>query len=916
MSRTPFLASLLMFVASCARPAPHPQRMMAPPPPPPQAYVAPVAVAPPEAPPTARLPADARPAHYTLALEIVPTRDTFAGTVAIDVDLATTRNVLWLHGKGLSSKQTVVMFQGRVIPATYEEMGAGGVVAVRPSEPVGPGRITLNVAYEGRYTRDAMGIFRVDVGGDAYVHTQLEAIAARQMFPCFDEPAFKTPFDVVLFVPEGMAAAANTKQLTRAPAGNGLDRLTFATTAPLPTYLLALTVGPLDIVDAPLIPPNEVRSTPLAFRGIAAKGQGSKLAYALTHTPAILASLERYFGTPYPYDKLDIVAVPDRGGAMENAGLVTFRDWLLLVDEKEATLDQRRAFASVMAHELAHQWFGDLVTMPWWDDIWLNESFATWMGARTVDAVFPENEAPVAVMGGIFNAMDADSLASARRVREDVATRDDISNAFDAITYQKGGSVLAMFERWLGPETFQRGVQSYLRDHAFGSATADDLFAALSVASGRDVASPMRSFLFQTGVPFVEASVVCDGKPRLHLSQSRYVPLGSLNDPARLWQLPLCARFGVDKTVQVACTLLTAREGDLPLGDACPDWVMPNADAAGYFRFSMPPKDLDALLQKGRASLSVRERLSLANALEAALGAGTVDASEVLKRLLPLASDTHPFVAMVPMRMLERARLWLDDPSSRLAIERLGRKLYAARAKELGWVPRGPAKETPEMAQMRPKLLTYLALSAREPAVRAEAKRRGMAYLGFGGDGALHSDAVDANLAGLAIAVAVQEGDAALFEHVENMAFASQDPVIRSRLIGALGYTRRPELATRARALAFDSRMRVSEMLDIVGAQTSDLDERDEVWAWLVQNVDALAARLPERRTAGLSWFGAGFCDDAKVAEIEAVFGPRSASYVGGPRNLAGAKEAVHLCAAQRGKHEAVLRAWLEKQKL
>src|SRR5690606_26969975 len=341
-------------------------------------------------------------------------------------------------------------------------------------------------------------------------------------------------------------------------------------------------VGPLDVVEAPPIAGSDVRDRPIPLRGVAPRGQGARLAYALEHTPRMVESLERYFGRPYPYAKLDLIAVPDFGaGAMENAGAITFRDSLLLLDES-APVRQQRGFAYITAHELAHQWFGNLVTMAWWDDLWLNEAFATWMETRTIEETFPQHAPQVAEMSTVLDALDADSLASARQIREPIETEHDIHNAFDSITYSEGNGVLAMMERWLTPEVFQRGVQRYLREHQGGNARAEDLFAALSAEAGRDVSGPFTSFIAQSGAPLVEATPSCeDGRGRVALRQSRYVPRGSRASAERTWQIPVCVRYGVGREAHRECTLLTEREGSIELPSGCPAWVMPNADGVG-----------------------------------------------------------------------------------------------------------------------------------------------------------------------------------------------------------------------------------------------------------------------------------------------------------------------------------------------
>jgi len=432
-----------------------------------------------EQPPEGKLPEGVRPTSYRLNLTIIPERDTFSGTAVISIVLDAPASTIWMHGQSLNVTSIYATHATTRVAATWEQQTSDGVVRVKLPEALPAGRSTLQIEYTASLDTPLRGLYRVESGGHAYAFTQFESTSARLAFPCFDEPRFKTPFDVTLTIPAEQIAAANTPVHRAVKLPGGLQRISFMPTLPLPTYLVAWAVGPLDVVRGPPIPPNEGRPFPIPLRGIAAKGQGAHLRYALERTGEYVAALEGYFGIPYPYRKLDLVAVPDFGaGAMENAGLITFREWLLLVDAERATENQRRAFAYVLAHELSHQWFGNLVTMPWWNDIWLNEAFATWMGNKVVRTLHPEYHAELSELEAAQRAMRLDSLTSARSIREPITSSHDIKNAFDAITYEKGGAVLTMFERWMRADTFREGIRLYLRRHQGRTATSDDLLAA------------------------------------------------------------------------------------------------------------------------------------------------------------------------------------------------------------------------------------------------------------------------------------------------------------------------------------------------------------------------------------------------------------------------------------------------------
>jgi len=870
-------------------------------------------------PPNGKLPADVTPLRYRVELMIVPDRERFAGVVEIDLHVTQPSVRIFLHAQAMNVAEVSLRSAGgRPVTAIFRPFGDTGIAALELAEPIEPGHYTARFSYDAPFDRQLRGLYRVDAGGQAYAFTQFEAISARLAFPCFDEPRFKTPFEVTLTVRADDKAIANTRETSVELLADGLRRVRFAPTEPLPTYLVAFAVGPLDIVDAEPLPANDTRAHPIPFRAIAVRGKGKELAYAIQHTPPLVAALERYFGIAYPYDKLDILAVPDfAAGAMENAGAITFREPLLLLAPDKATESQRRGFSYVMAHELAHQWFGNLVTMPWWDDIWLNEAFATWMGHRVVEEVHPEQLAGVSLLQSVHHAMAQDSLASARVIRQPIESNHDILNAFDSITYSKGGGVLAMFERYLGVSTFAAGIHAYLEQHRFGTATSADLIASLGAAAQRDLTPAFDSFLTQTGVPLVSAQLQCTAgqAPRIALEQSRYRPLGAedaAQEQQRVWQIPICVRWGGGKQVEQTCTLLTEPSGSLELpGTLCPEWFMPNADAGGYLRFVVPEADLQRLLKRGFSMLNVREQVAVVDSLSAGFSAGTVDANVLYTAAKALVASQERSVATAPMAWLSYAREHLVAPEQRARVDAFGRSLYQPHKKRLGW--KAASDEAGERRLLRAQVLSFLALDARDPATRREAIQRAHAYLGLGGDEQIHADAVDPDLLGIVLAVALQDGDAALFDRLLALFYATEDAVLRDRLLSALGSARDPELARRALQLALDAKLRVNEMLTPLSHQLDDPERRDAAWTWLVENFDGVFARVGPMRAGRLPWLGARYCAVDKQDQVRALFEPRLEALGGGPRNLNGALEAIGLCAAKAETQRARAQTFFER---
>jgi aminopeptidase N len=849
--------------------------------------------------PRVRLPADLRPTYYDLALEVVPERESFSGTALIAVELDRPHRALALHGLGLKVGLLEVRDEiGRRVEATLQEPESDGFLELDLARPLGPGPATLRFEYEAPFNLQLEGLYRVETGGRAYAFTQFQSISARLAFPCFDEPAFKTPFDVALTVRADHVAVANTLAVSEELLPDGLKRVRFARTERLPTYVLAWAVGPLDVVEAPQIRPEATRTRPLPLRGVAPRGRGPELQYALEHAPAQVLALERYLGLGYPFDKLDLIAVPDfAAGAMENPGAITFRDSLLLLHGEGAPEDQKRAFADVLAHELAHMWFGDLVTMPWWDDTWLNEAFASWMGNRVLQELYPQYHAGVWMLEVVQGAMQLDGLGSARQIRQPVESVHDIENAFDPITYDKGMALLAMFERWLGAETFQRGIRLYLERHRFATAVAEDWTAALSEAAARDAAEPFESFLHQPGVPLVEAEVRRrDGGAVLSLRQSRFLPIGSQAAREQTWHLPICVRYSDGASEKAASVLLGGPDGELALeGD--PAWVLPNADGAGYYRWSLAADDLRQLERRGWGNLTARERLSFADSVSAAFETAKLPAAEIFEALWPLAEDETRAVAVSPMRLVRFAWNYLLDEELRPAVEAFGRALYRPLLARLGWET-GP-EESAEPRLLRQEVLEFLAFVGHDREVRAEAEQRGRAYLGLGGDGRLHPEAMEAGLVTVCVSVAVQAGGAPVFDEALRHLIPSEAGILRSKLLWALGSTPEPMLAARARELTLDGRLRVNEALMPLERQRENEATREAAWEWLKANFDAVVARIGRLRAGTTPELASRFCTRAQARDVETFFAPRINQLTGGPRNLALVLERIELTAAR-----------------
>ena len=490
-------------------------------------------------PPTFRLPDSAKPLAYALKLTIVPERETFEGIVTIDTQVTRPTDELWLQALGLTIKEAAFLPQeGAAIPAIPHLEGEDFLgLALQRTIPAGRGRISIH--YSGPLRRPSgpdgtHGLFAEQEDGLWYVFSQFEAIAAREAFPCFDEPGFKVPWQVTLRVPRDLVAVANAPETGETIGEDGLKTVRFATTKPLPSYLVALGVGPFEIVDAGKA---GRQGTPL--RILVTKGKRARAAYAARTLPELFTRIENYLDLPYAYEKLDRLLVPWFPGGMENAGLITYLEDDLLVDpEDRLSRAFERKFASLPAHEMAHQWFGDLVTMAWWNDTWLNESFATWM-ARKI-----ENEWRPATDGSGDKAFRLSSKIHERAIHQPVTSPQAIGEVFDRVAYFRGANLLAMFEAYLGPAAFQRGVHQYLAGHAYGSATAQDFLWALAAQGDPALPAAFTTFLDQAGMPTLTAALeASQGNALLRLDQDLAPPSGDSGTTAGTWQIPVTLRY-------------------------------------------------------------------------------------------------------------------------------------------------------------------------------------------------------------------------------------------------------------------------------------------------------------------------------------------------------------------------------------
>ncbi len=847
--------------------------------------------------PVGRLDSKVVPTSYDIELTVDPSATLFSGRVSIDIQINEPTSTIWLHGKDLDISEVYLTDSGSGrIEASYEQMLDSGVALLTLEQTAAAGTASIHFTYSAAFNTTANALFKVERDERHYAVTQFEPTGARQVFPGFDEPGFKVPFNLALITRAADVAITTTPEAYVEALGNDTVKHVFETTRPMPTYLIAIAVGPYDVVDYGMIPANSVRDRELHLRGAAANGQGENLHYALNNTDGILSVLEEYFGTPYPYKKLDLIAMPESfGGAMENVGAITYDEFLLLMNE-DSPLSQRRLYTRVHAHELGHMWFGNLVTPEWWNDIWLNESFASWIMNKAADAYWPEGEFDRETLKGALGAMSGDSLAAARQIREPVDRNEQIGDAFDGITYQKGGGVLAMLERYVGEEHFQAGIRLHMDRHQDGTATAEDFIASVAEGSDRtEIEAAFKSYIEQPGVPLMSVSLNCaDGEsPKLDVTQERYAPLGSSIDPgASEWQVPFCIAFDDGAERRSSCTLITAAEQTIELDStSCPSSVMPNADGTGYYRFALDEAGWQALVEDG-VNLAAAEALVLADSLDAAFRADRVSAGTYLSGMAALVNHDAWDVADAAMTHLENIMAIIDNEKL-AAVESALQKIVKPRFELLASAT-GSGNELLQQSMQR-----FLIVMAKDQAMRKPLAIQAAQRLGLDGDPDLA--AAPASELETIFSIGVQDLGQPFFELLLNEATNSRDSAFRNSALGALARVEDPELVEQLQAAVLAGDFKGTEMLGIVFRQMVRAKTTELTYAWIRENDAALIERIPETfRSSTVPAFGGAFCSADRADEWQGFIEAHADSLPGYERTLAQTTESVRLCAALR----------------
>ena len=885
-----------------------------------------------------RLPGGVRPTHYALTITPDLQAATFAGAETIDVVLSTPTRVITLNaaeiefgvvrarlGVGLADpthRDETAMdgAHGILLPTHRDETamdgahgflcspcsaepkdGAPGIEAAVALDagkqqatltfarelPAGP--VALEIAFTGKLNDKLRGFYLSKTKTRRYGVTQFEATDARRAFPSFDEPALKATFDVTLVVDRGDTAISNTKLLRDTPGPvAGKHTLVFGTTPKMSTYLVAWLVGDFQC--------RKGKQDGVPIRACATPERADETKFALQAAKWMLHYYDGYFGIKYPMEKLDLVAIPDfEAGAMENFGCITFRETEMLVDPKNGSLPAMKEVAQTVAHEMAHQWFGDLVTPAWWDNIWLNEGFATWMETKAAAAWHPKWEYEQDVAVDRNHVIDEDAQRTTRAIRAQAETPDEINELFDDIAYGKAGAVIAMVENWEGEETFRQGVQAYLQAHLYANATAQDFWTAQAQVSHMPADAVMRSFVEQPGVPEVRLGAVQAGS--VMAEQMRFRISGEdSSEPAQTWTLPICLRMEVRGVQQ--CDVLQPAKGSLALAGGV-GTLFANAGDKGYYLTSYSAEQSKALTANVETALSAEERIGLLGDRWALMRSGQGTLGEFLDLALAVKRDASATVLDTALGRIAYVEERVATPADRTRLDYVVQREFGPVYMSLGG---GGRHESFDHAQLRAVLFEALG-EAKAPAVMAQAQA--LTNQVFAGQ--LASDQA---LSDTALTLATPKGDAAMYDRLLRMTKSVTDPDTKEASLHVLARFEAPALVERTLEYAVSDEMRSQDGWMLISQLLQQPETQDQAWTFVGKHWAQVEKKATLTSEARIVEAAGAFCSVEKRGEVEAFF--KTHRVPSSERTLAKALEAIDGCVQLRATGEPQLHVWLD----
>ncbi len=785
-----------------------------------------------------RLPSHVAPTRYDLRLEPDLATATFTGSQTVTLTVTEPTSEIVLNTAELRVTEVAISGErGERFPGAAVMDEALERCRLAFDGRITPGTWRLHLAFRGTLNDKLRGFYRStykDSGGAtrALAATQFEATDARRAFPCWDEPAFKAVFACTLVIDPALTAVSNTRVIAERREGPK-KTVTFADTIRMSTYLVAFVVGELEHTE-----PVHVGPAPLRVWCVPGKARLGRFAREIG--AASLRFFEQYYGLPYPGDKLDLLAIPDfAAGAMENLGAITFRETALLVDESQATHAELERIADVVAHENAHMWFGDLVTMSWWNGIWLNEAFATFMEMLAVDDWKPAWRRWSTFGVSRAAAFTVDGLWSTRPIEFEVRAPKDADAMFDVLTYEKGASVLRMLEQYLGPDVFRAGVRAYLQKHAYASADTGDLWSALGQAAGTDIPSVMDGWIFKPGFPLV--SVRREG-PDLVLAQQRFTYLPE--PPAfttatalagdQRWHVPVRLRLIAGDASTTERLLLAGAEARIPVPERFQAAVV-NEGGHGFYRVRYAP-DLLAPLVRRLDALAPIERFNVLGDAWASTAAGLMPITEYLDMAARFSGERDRNVWTMLLSSLASVNR-IIEPADRPGLEAFVRTLLQPAVADLGWAPR--AGEDELTRQLRGDSLRALGTLGNDPAVQARAAEL---YAAFGRD----ASAVDPNVLPALIAILAHTGDAARYDEFRQRFGAAFTPQEEQRYLYALAGFQSAELLEQTLERTLNGEIRTQDGPFVIRSLLMSVYGRELAWRFVKTKWDRMDRLFPK----------------------------------------------------------------------
>ena len=833
-----------------------------------------------------RLASNVAPIAQQLTLTIDPEQADYSGSTAITIEVASESPDIRLHAQDMQIESLTLSAAGSVLDVAHES-GEHGLLIISAADAFAAGIYELQIAFSNNFNDDGAAINRTEQEGRHYIFSQFEAIDARQGFPCFDEPGFKFPWQVTMIVPADVMPITNTPEVS-VTEEDGQKTVVFDTTPPLPSYLIAVAVGPFETV--------AIDGMSVPGRVVVPQGKTHLAAMAVETTPSLLAYLEDYFGEPYPFQKLDLIATNQAfSGAMEHPGAITYSDFFLLLDEN-ASVQQRSTLIKITAHELAHMWFGNLVTMHWWNDLWLNESFADWMGDKTAEAVYPDFAGELPELRTMFRVMDIDARATTKPIRHDFKSTDNFTDGV-FLSYYKGKAMLGMFEEAVGVEVFRDGIIRYLRKYSRANARAADLWAEINAGAEFDLAGGMASFIDQPGIPLVTVTASSDGT--FEFTQSRLTTGGGGADAPEEWVIPLSYRYLSGDSVKTADLVVDEPAEIVELG---PDvtWILPNADQRGYYRWSIPDNMLAQLGEDASSHLNVRERMGLLTNLWALLTADALDADDYLAAMRGISSDADPSVLRALLDQLVSVRTTFITPELRPQFAAFLREILTPTLERIG--TESISGESAAVEDLRPQVMLWLADYGNDQTARAAISKIAEQYLA--------DEIPSSNKVRVALRTASRWGDAALFETYRARLEAATNPGERRAFVQGIGSFREPAVVQQILDYVLHGEVQAVDISTILFRLSRWEDNNELLLPWAMENDAALRELMPEGPMANAPAMLMG-CSTDNLTEIADFYAAPERVVAGIERRISDAVTTATECAAFRQRELASVSRFL-----